>query len=354
MKIWAVSKDPGGTANLLPVVKFLRQKGVEVLYFATGKAIEILTRAKQDFFPCHSPTEILGKYLLPRVLVTGMCSHGTLGRDIALSMRLNKVPTVALQDFWGARLWTDWAESCYWPDFICVNDEVGAKIVQQAWPQYPVESIKVFGYPALDRYAGYNVQADSAWARLVLGLVEPKPIVFYAGQVKKSGEILGEVVEVLNELKEDVYFIPRAHPRMKDDAPEEVEKWNQALANFRGGTLVADSSVCDTQSLIAASTVVLSVFVTALVEAAVFRKKNISILYPEVGMKRFYEESGGGMKEFPLVELGCSAKVENREEFKILLYTALHGDLGLQEFQEQHFQVDGRNAERVADFILGL
>ena len=71
-------------------------------------------------------------------------------------------------------------------------------------------------------------------------------------------------------------------------------------------------------------------------------------------MKRFLEETGGGMKEFPLVELGCSKKVANRREFTAALASAFEGGLGLEAAQAETFRLDGKNAWRAAEKIAKL
>lgn len=348
MDVWAVCKDPGGMAGVLPVVKKLREMGQEVLFIANGKSAELL-QGKAEFVVYDKIESLLAENPPPKVLITSMCSGGGVGRDLVPLLR-GKTKVIALQDFWGARLWTDWADPKFRPDYICVNDVVGKRIVPDAWPDFGDDQIIITGYPAQDVYAGFDLKAASAKARSLLDLPD-KPIILFGGQLKKSGEALAELVTVLNEIGKDVCLIPRGHPRMKDNAPEEMPKWEQALLSFRSGTLIADSSACDPQSLIAASDIVVSMYSTMLVEAAVLRKQNISLLYPEVGMQDFLKETGGGMKEFPLIELGCSAKATNRQKLLQYVKQALDSDLGLKPAQEQSFKVDGRNAERVVQFV---
>ena len=67
------------------------------------------------------------------------------------------------------------------------------------------------------------------------------------------------------------------------------------------------------KEFIVLSTIIVSVFSTVLIEAAILRKQNISILYPGVGMALFQEAMGGELKEFPLVKVGSSAKATNRQ-----------------------------------------
>ncbi len=312
----------------------------------SGKAIEILTKTSEDFIAYHSLEKILVAYPLPDLFVTSMDSSGSsLGRDFVPALK-NKCPIIALQDSWGASITTTWADKKFRPDFICVNDEIGAKIVLKAWPDFNTEKIIITGYPALDKYFDFDIKTVTENVKKKLNLTEQKPIIFYAGEVKNTGAILSELIAALNEIGKNVYFIPRQHPRMKDDGPEELPIWKKALTRFRAGTLISDSSACDTPSIIAASDVVLSMFSIVLVEAATLRKQNISILYPEV-MNHYKEITGGLIKEFPLVSLGCCAKATNQKELQDLLLKGFNNELNLKANQEKHFKLDDKNTERI-------
>lgn len=262
--VWAVCKDPGGTNGLLPVVKQLRNIGHDVKVIPNGKAVELLGGGNEECFTFEQALALMPE---PDVLVTSMCSDGGLGRNLVPLLFRAGIPAVALQDFWGARLWTSWADPRYRPNYICVNDEIGADIVIKAWPEILRSRIKITGYPAMDKYANLDVEGTAARARLALGLTEKKPVILYAGSVEREGEVISEVVKVLNEIGADIYFVPRQHPRMKNNAPEEVPHWEKAMDDFKGGTLIADSSACDTISIIAASDLVIAMYSAVNIEA---------------------------------------------------------------------------------------
>ena len=350
-----ICKDPGGTNGVLPVIKELRAQFLEALPVANGKAVEILNASKTPFFHAPNPEDLLAWFDLCAVL-TSMCSEGGTGRNLIPLLKDKtkhgqRIPVIALQDFWGGRLWTEWADPKFRPDYICVNDQIGADIVLRAWPDFQKENVLITGFPAMDKYVHVDIVNTKLAVKSTLGLSEDRPLVFYAGQIEREGELINEVVKVLNEINSDIYFLPRQHPRMKNNAPEELPKWDSALANFRGGILI-DSSPCDTPSVTMAADLVMSTFSTVNVEATCLRKNNISILYPELGMQLFKKELPQ-LNESPLVELGCSAKATDREELTDLIEKSLANvnGLGLQEAQEQHFPLDGRNAQRVAEFI---
>ena len=350
--IWYVVKDPGGTNGVLPIREQTRAMGLSDLLIANGKAVELL-QGKEEFVAAENALEVLAAHELPKVVVTSMCSDGGVGRGLS-SILQERVPVIGVQDFWGARLWTAWANPGCWPHAIIVNDRVGAKILGDAWKGYGPERIWITGYPAQDKYFGFDVPGTGAKVKSDLGLTHDWPLVLWGGQVKLSGEIFREFVSALDETGQSVYLISRQHPRMKDDAPEEVPKVEEALANFRSGEIVDASGYKDILPLLAASDLVVSIFSTVLVDAAAIGRQNISVLYPETGMKRFLEETGGGMKEFPLVELACSKKAMNRRELISALASAFEGGLGLEAAQAETFKLDGKNAERVAKRVATL
>lgn len=351
--VWAVCKDPGGTKGILSVVKEIRSEGIGVLLITNGKATELLANQGIQFISYGSAEAVIAENQPPKVLITSMCSKGGVGRDLVPLLKSMCIKTFALQDFWGGTLWGEWADSKYRPDFVCVNDRVGQEIVCKAWPEFPITRVEITGYPALDSYANYDCEAAKREICEILGLSEDKPIILFGGQGEYTGHALGEIVEVLNYLHGDVYFLPRPHPRTKDDFKSEMKLWQEALSKLRGGTLVVDFfNQVNPQSLVGAATAVISMYSTILVEAAVLRKQNISVLYPHEGMAQFLS-AVRGLREFPLVELGCSVKVENRHELTKAMYKAMIVSLtqGLKNNQEKHFKLDGKNAHRVMELV---
>src|SRR3989344_6060068 len=176
LTIWAVCKDPGGIANILPVVDALTAAGHTVRLFADGKAVDLLPRLGRDFFARKSVEDFLHHFFneRPDIFLASMCSGGGIGRDLVPHLR-SVCPIIALQVTYGAYLLTDWSEFRFRPDFICINDEVGVRIVRQAWPYMPADKIKITGYPALDKYHGYNIADVVVKTRQTLQLESGKP-----------------------------------------------------------------------------------------------------------------------------------------------------------------------------------
>lgn len=361
--IWAVCKDVGGMNGILPVVRRAREMGAEVILFGTGKAKEMLAGKEgfslhDNFIPVDTLETAMNVGLLrgfPLVLLTSMCSDGGVGRDLVPELSKLGANTVALQDYWGARLWTDWSEPKYRPDFICVNDKTGRNIVLDAWKRYGSERVKITGFPALDRCAGYSTKKATARVRTSLAMPDDVPIIFYGVEsVKGTGKAFLDFVDILNNIGRKICLVVSMHPSLRDTVPGELPECEQAMRNFTAGVLVRNLSKVDFQSWIAGSDVVVAMYSTILIEAAMLGKQNISVLYPEIGMARFKEAMAGKINESTIVSLGASAKAENPSELRALLLKSFMGELGLKKAQADAFKIDGRNAERVAKFIMKL
>lgn len=352
--VWAVCKDPGGTTNLLPVLPILRGMGYDVKLFLHegGKGESVLKSAGENFNVLADP--IKARFLTinkpPDLLITSMCSGGGIGRMLVSALRSDGVPTVALQDFWGARIKTDWADPEYHPDLISVNDEVGKDLVLENWG---IETkVAVTGYPSLDALSRINREEGAKIGREKLGITDNLPIVFYPGQIWHAGRMLYEVTTTLNYLRVPCHLVASKHGRMSE-ASEEDRFWDLAQEEFQG-TFHPFTDFRYVREVVLSSKVVVGMYSSLQIEAAALGIPVVSVLYPEYGADQFRKETGGVMVEFPLVTLGCSTIAGTRRLLVYNLDKALTGDLGLRTNQERVFHLDGRNAERVALAALSL
>ena len=142
----AVCKNPGGTNGLLPVFQELR-KDYKVKLLANGNAVTQLFNAREAFEFYPTVEEVLANYPNPDFLITSMCDSddGGMGRELIPPLR-GHCPTFGLQDYWEATLSVEWADPKYRPDYIFVNDRVGAEIVLKAWPYFTNSRILQTGF----------------------------------------------------------------------------------------------------------------------------------------------------------------------------------------------------------------
>lgn len=352
--IWAACKNPGGLNNVLPVVNELRKRSHDVVIVTNGGAVaEMLVSRGESFLFANSTDEVTKALdLIPNLLFTSMCDGG-IGIDLLQDCGYK---TVAVQDFWGGWIKDPaWSNAEIHPDHICVNDDLDGDLIKKEWREffYEPNRIVVTGYPAFDKYAAFDAKATKDKVVSGLGLDPKKPIVMFAGQLWYTEHALRELVEALNRLKLDIYFVPRFHPRMAKEMPEDFAKCLDLLTSFTGGVLIRDTSEFDSPTILGAADVATGMFTTMLIEAAILRKPNISILYPDAGMKQFLQECPG-LDEFPLVSMGCSYKATMRDEMEWSIKRALAMPDDLRERQEGNFKLDGQNTKRVADFVESL
>ena len=133
-----------------------------------------------------------------------------------------------------------------------------------------------------------------------------------------------------------------------------MSEWDRALSDFKSGRLITGSSVAkiSIDKLLARTDLMINDFSTVAITASVLRIPNIS--YFDSDIEAYFKNSTGGLMEVPpVVSLGCSAKATNVYDLEVLIYRNFTCGLGLETAQRNTFKVDGKNAERVARFVMG-
>ncbi len=360
--VLCVCKDPGGTNGLVPVYKKLVEMGIDAVLIANGKAVELLSNSpdKLNFRTFGSAEDVLKEFPCPNSLVTSMCSDngGNLGKELVA--KLKKIcPTIGLNDYWGASL--NWPEENR-PDYIVVNDKIGAECVCRAW-NIKVNTvtlrIRKFGYPALDEFANFDKAKLRQEAAKELGIDEHEKVVLFVGGGTHTGNVLKATVRALGmyyHLTDSlVTLIPREHPRMRTNYIDEFPVWDEALKDYCGGRIINGDGVAkiSINKLLARADLVISDFSTVLITASVLGVPNIT--YFDKDIEAYFKKSTSGAMEVPpVVSLGCSVMAINYEELWRLVVANFQVGLKLEEHQRRAFVVDGKNAERVAGFVQAL
>lgn len=371
MRVLAAFKDTGGMNEVLPIVVALRMQGVMV-DIVTGKvngigpAFDVLHRAGVPFYDATNvaPEVLLAKLGIPDALVTSTDADGGIGRDVVPLLRARGVPTVAAPGLWGGALNTEneWKNLRFRPDHVVVNDQVGFDLVLRAWPEYEQARVHILGYASLDALFRFDLDAAKRRVYEHLGVTSPTPTVYFSGQLRGTGQALEHVVRALADLGVPSMLWYKEHPRLdRSDAQLNGEAMLCDLALTRLPAYVRPYVVRGAAgsdlNLIAAANVTVSMFSTALLHAADLRKPAISVLFPGSRMQTQYlKESGGLLDEHPLVALGAAIGPKNQTELKWALGGGLNGSLSelLRPAQEKHVIVDGKNADRIARFVISL
>lgn len=375
-------KDVGGVNNVLPIAQELEKRGHQVQLIAntTGVAVEFLEKHKRNFLPVEKVEEVLSVAPNPKLLITSMCNNHLVGKNLVEILK-NKCPVVAVQDYWGVRLTDEWSEIKYRPDYIVVNDQLGADLVKKAWPEFKLSRIWQTGFPMFDAYSGITrddeIRAREEILTKLNAEARVKIVFFPCGAIDGAGEFLSEVLSAFHDFLitrkfiHPLKFIPRCHPKLKREsvAANEMEIWNRAISSFETkhqDILVTDETIIrsDMQKLLLAADLVISDYSTSLLEAGLVGgklngKPNISACYVPAIARDMKRDLGPLLDEPPFVTLGCSAKTKNRTELQHLLSTFI-GDDGsdieqhLKNNQKKYLKTDGQNSKRVVDLIEAL
>lgn len=362
-RIWVVMKDPGGTNAVWPVVEELRRRNHIVLPIAHGKAIEVLAQKKVSFFAAQDDVNILQELFncFPDVYITSICSARGIGRDLIPLLRSIGIPTVAVQDCWGGAALTEFKDTSYWPDVLCVQDELAKTMMSDAWVDYEKQGgkIEITGQPAFDKLATLDSYAakQKIWDTVIQApkYTIPKFIV-YAGQLEHTAETLRALIQTLNQIPYDICLVALQHRRYARDyvSQEELDQWEEVLREFKNGMLFTNHKDISTEEWVATGDVVVSMTSTVLAIGAYLRKECVAYLPPNIFES---ELATGGYKFLPMEKLGACSIAQSQEDLTDLVTRALserHDPLGLRINQEKYFITDGKSASRVVNVIENL
>lgn len=369
-RILSACWDAGPANNVGIVVKALRGMNIPIDLFAGGPAKAVLQGMDVQYLPYVDAKDTIATCPDATLFYSGVdCNDRMPGAEIAheLMSQGKDLPILLQSDFWGAGIYRNEEWRNIKPTYFFGNDPRDAEIATVAFPLMNPKNALVVGWPWLDAYADQIQIGDNATRlRQQLQIPNGMPIVFFAGQLNRTGEVFASLVKAIIELDKPVCLLGRIHPRMLPENDAEG-KWQneytayqtsvEAFQAWGKGKYLLCNNPYKVEELIALADVVTGAFTTVLLESCVLRKPTIAILYPKVGMAEWLSVTGGKvMPEFPLTEIGCAAKADWDEKLKVLLKQAYTGELGkiLEPNQIQHFKSDGGNAQRVADQINAL
>ena len=364
-----VAMDPGVTRSILLIDEALRKlwlpgRKLTVQLVGNGYASGFLHGLNRPFIDENDPQRVTSRFDgYPKVFVTSMCSLGGVGRNLIPLMRAHSVPTVAVQDQWGAHLLTAWRDEQYRPDYIVVNDRVAADIVKRAWPKYSRKRIKILGYAILDELAKYSRAAIEWSERGKYGLNRNLPVLYFSGQLGETDVALDNLVAAIVAADEEVQLILGMHPGLKNEErmrayPGLAERVAQAVERAREKVGRVVDRVGDEVYAVAAADVTIGMYPTAFTEAVAFRRPAIADFAWRAGASSYEKATGGLMRVHPLVELGAVRQVTNRRQYVSALRGVSNERLAKQllPFQEKAFRVrsGNGNAEDIAKFCASL
>lgn len=368
-KILAVCWDAGPAKNIGLVVKMLRQMDHNVVLYAGGPSVAVLNGLSVEYLFYISAEETVRSCHDAKAFYSAVdCNDRMPGEEIAhlLMEQGNKMPILLQSDFWGAGLYRNDSWRDIVPTRFFGHDKRDVSLSRQAFPLLDPDDALIYGWPWVDAYSDFSeIPVREKNLRQMLSIPEKMPVVFFAGQLNRTGEVWESLVNAIIALDRPVYLLSRIHPRMlaQNDPDQEWKKEfdryqsgvDRYLAWGKGKYKMCPDPI-EVKDLIAVSGVTVGAFTTVLLEATAWRKPTISILYPQVGMAEWRRVTHDYMLEFPLTEQGCSAKATTDRELERLLGEAYSGTLEekLRANQDKHFRSDGKNTYRVAEEIVSF
>ncbi len=361
-------QDPGGTNNLLPVYWAFKGLCPDVLpvIIASGSAPAILKKlpgTEEMIFKDHHKDiiDVFEEYPDPVLVVTSMDSGVSLGRS-AMSVYRDICSTVAATDTPWGRSGSTWKAQEFWPRYLIVNDGACKRVALDIWQGYPPESIVISPWPFLDRFRDFDVTQARAF-RAKHCAIENYPIILFAGQVVGTAGVLKQFVEVLNSIPGDhpgdYYVVVRMHKRIYlPEYAAELQACQEALKLLKrneNGRFVADTSDFEMDPINYAARVTVSIHSITLVEKAAVRGYCISVQTPE-GLAAYHQDIGEQPPYPPYGDMGICDVVKSPEALRAIIVAALQPGFvnPLAPKQSQVLPIDGKNAQRVAEFLKGL
>lgn len=267
-----------------------------------------------------------------------------------------KIPSVLIQDFWGNHNRGRWIAL---PDMICVQDDLGKKLVLETWPNIPEDKVIITGQPAFDDLVSVDQVSANKELRRKFQLSQNWPIVHFSGGTYGMSEALIATIRALNMLRQPVYLFFCHHPNLFiNDISNDFKKiYNECINILKelvfGEVVLSDFST-PSDLINAAADIVVSMYSVMLVKACYLRKNCISILVSE-SQQNLEKATGGLLKEFPPVVLGaCLSGITDTEIAACLNKIFSNNVENIRIAQAKNFTTDGKSTQRVLSTILNF
>lgn len=363
LKVVAGFRDTGGTNTILPVLKELLERSVDIAAVVTEPGEKILRESGLGFSlsPHRNPLWRIDRLTRANAMITSF--SGVSSIELALHRRAHrnkahKIPVFGMEDYPGSYFY-NWEKFFQdnpnaktpnaLPDYLFVWNE-WAREVNLANPLGLQEDrIIVTGAPAQDQIARMDKVKTRQEVREKLGIDKDELLIGWFGQVEGATVeslqvLLGSLIAL--DLK-NYTLAARLHPY--DKTPREI--YDDILKPFR---YVSASSAIerDANRVIAACDLVVNERSTIALQAAALGVPVISIAIPEIN-ERYGVMVG---LRVPVIEDGTSPLVSEIKDMAKVLEQVLfdaHFRRCL-DAKMQAWKSDGKAAKRIADKIVEL
>jgi hypothetical protein len=306
LKILIVVDAPGPAEFIAPVIPELRSKNYQLKIVTVGNSpTKILSKYKPIRIDKESEVEPIYNKINPDILLVAMSSLVTgpfvNPKFTELAYRDGK-KIICFQDLWGNHRWpVNFKVMKYW-DAILTLDNFGKKLILEDGYRGKVYAA---GSPAFDRFRKINVAQERKRLRKKFHISENAFVIFYAGAGTPAGWQEDEITfkflasaikKLINSSTRELIFI--AHPHPRDEKPNRYQKLAPDLKYFDASKIVLSEEVLPMVD------VVVGMYATNLIHACYLRIPGISILLPNAGGKRLFENIS--LKDFPTNAMGAT------------------------------------------------
>lgn len=302
-KILIVVDAPGPAEFVAPVIPELKAYNLKLV--TVGKSpTKILSKYKPIRIDKESEAESVYERINPDVLLVAMSSLVTgpyvNPKFTELAYRDGK-KIICFQDLWGNHRWpVNFKVMKYW-DAILTLDELGKKLILENGYRGKVYAT---GSPAFDRFRKVDVDRERRRLRRKFRIPEDAFVIFYAGAGTPAGwredeitfKFLTKAVGAIQKKNKNIIFIAHQHPR--DEKPGRYQKLVPNLKYFDA------SKIMLSEDILPMADVVVGMYATNLIHACYLRIPGISILLPNAGGKRLFENLS--LKDFPTNTMGAT------------------------------------------------
>ncbi len=371
-RILIVSRDPGGTNAIMPLIEPLRALGNEVSVYGKDAALSIYRKQNIDCSDIcdtipsgtQEETDEFVRKARPDLIVTGTSSEDFTERRLWKAAERAGITSFAVLDQWtnyrlrliseGGDPMNERAPSeLIVPSFFFIMDEFARR--EMCALGIDREKLVVSGQPFFDyiRKTGdrFTTREIEALRRKLTGS-EGGHVVLFASQPiasihRKNGmaedfwgyteeTVLKSVVKCLSRLTEEmatkVTLVLRLHPK------DEPNVYQDALATCPNSIKVVVDRETDSSLLLKASDLIIGMFSMLLLEAAILERRFISV---QIGLKR----------ENPLIfdRMGLLRSILTEQELEETLRGILSGKN--REFPNFNFEFGA--TERITNYLEG-
>lgn len=305
-KLLIVVDAPGPAEFIGPVIPLLKYYELKIVTVKESPT-KVLAKYNPTRIDKESEAEPIYRKFDPDALLIAVSSLVTgpyVSRQFTELAHRDGKKIICFQDLWGNHRWPANFEMMRYWDSILTLDKLAERLLKESGYQgkiYPT------GSPAFDNFKKVDITKERQQLRKKFGIPEKTFVIFYAGAATPAGwredettfKFLAEAVHSFQKNNPDSLFI--AHPHPRDEKPGRYQRIAPNLKYFDLSKFKIDDQ------LLPMMDVIVGMYATNLIHACYLRIPGVSILLPDAGGKRLFENLS--LDDFPTNQMGATIGV---------------------------------------------